>query len=86
MATKLTLKLNKRIIDRAKKYARAKRTSLSLLVEDYFKSLPEEKPSSKTNSEIELSPIVQELSGVIELPEDFDPKAEYTKYLIGKYT
>jgi hypothetical protein len=90
MTTKLTLKLNKRTIERAKKYARAKRTNLSLLVERFFKSLPEEKAkskgNSKTKSEIELSPIVKELSGIIELPEDFDPKSEYTKYLIEKYT
>jgi hypothetical protein len=82
MHTKLTLKLSKKVIDKAKGYAKSKHTSLSVLVENYFKSLAEE----KENSEKELSPIVQELSGIIELPEGFDMKKEYTKYLIEKYT
>lgn len=82
MNTKLTLKLNKNVIDMAKLYAKTKQTSLSVLVENYFKSLAEK----EENSEIELSPIVQELSGIIELPDDFDLKGKYTKYLIEKYT
>ena len=82
MNTKLTLKLNKAAIENAKSYAKSKRTSLSVLVENYFKSLAKE----DKYSESEFSPIVQELSGIIELPDDFDLKEEYTKYLIDKYT
>ncbi|MCH8069430.1 MAG: hypothetical protein IID16_09225 [Candidatus Marinimicrobia bacterium] len=81
MNTKLTLKLDKGIIDRAKLYAKDKHTSLSLLVENYFKSISEE----REETDIELSPIVQELSGIIELPKDFNLKKEYTNYLIEKY-
>ncbi len=82
MNTKLTLKLDKSAIERAKLYAKSRHTSLSALVENYFKSLAEEKQPT----EMELSPIVQELSGIIELPKDFDLKEDYTEYLIEKYT
>jgi len=82
MNTKLTLKLDKDIIERAKSFAKEKHTSLSMLVANYFKSLDEH----KDEPDLELSPIVQELSGIIELPEDFNLKEEYTDYLIEKYS
>ncbi len=82
MNTKLTLKLDKDIIEQAKIYAKNKQTSLSVLVANYFKSLADE----KLETEIELSPIVQELSGIIELPDNFDLKEDYTNYLIEKYS
>lgn len=82
MNTKLTLKLDEDIIDRAKSYAKEKHTSLSVLVANYFKSLTDD----KEEPDIELSPIVQELSGIIALPEDFNLKEEYTSYLIEKYS
>ncbi len=81
MNTKLTLKLNKEIIEKAKLYAKEKQTSLSGLVENYFKHLAKE----QENGESDLSPIVEELSGIIEIPEKFDPEEEYTNYLIEKY-
>lgn len=82
MNTKLTLKLDKDIIDKAKIYAKRRKTSLSALVENYFKFLSEEKPPPHT----EFSPIVQELSGIIELPDNFDLKEEYAEYLTRKYS
>lgn len=81
MNTKLTLKLNKDVIGKAKSYAKRRRTSLSLLVENYFKSLTTE----TENSEKDLAPIVEELSGIIEIPQDFNLKKEYVDYLIEKY-
>lgn len=80
--TKLTLKLDKNIIERAKIYAKLQKTSLSNLVENYFRSIS----SHGDNSDLDLSPIVQELSGIIDLPEDFDIKEEYAKYLTEKYS
>lgn len=82
MNTKLTLKLDKNVIERAKSYAKERHTSLSVLVANYFKSLAED----NNQQDLELSPIVQELSGIIELPEDFNLKEEYTDYLIEKYS
>jgi hypothetical protein len=34
---------------------------------------------------IDISPLVESLSGVIELDKDFDYKQMYTDYLIEKY-
>lgn len=47
MNTKLTLSLDKKVIERSKKYARAKGQSLSKLIEEYLQGL-----TSKKNSEI----------------------------------
>jgi len=82
MNTKLTLKLQKEVIDQAKIYAREHSVSLSLLVENYFRFLA----GKKQHPEFELSPTVKELSGIIDLPEDFDLKEDYTDYLTEKYS
>lgn len=82
MNTKLTLKLQKEVIDQAKIYAREHSVSLSLLVENYFRFLA----GKKQPLEFELSPTVKELSGIIDLPEDFDLKDDYTDYLTEKYS
>ena len=82
MSTKLTLSLNNDIIARAKSYAKINHTSLSVLVENYFRFLTEQKTKdSKT-----VSPLVSELSGIIDLPADFDSKEEYTNYISEKYS
>lgn len=82
MNAKLTLKLNKSAIDQAKSYAKKTNQSLSFLVEKYF-ILISEKNSSVPD---DISPIVQELSGIINLPEDFDYKSEYRNYIQEKYS
>ena len=81
MDTKLTLKLDNDVISRAKRYAQSRKTSLSKIVESYLDSVT--KPDS---DEIEITPLVQSLSGVISLPEDYDYKKDYTDYLIRKYS
>lgn len=80
MDTKLTLRLDKDVIDGVKEYAGKKNISLSKMVEKYFKSLIEKKSSKKS-----YSPLVNELSGVINLDENFDFEEEYTHYLVEKY-
>ncbi len=80
MDKKLTLSLNEQVIERAKIYAKLHQTSLSKLIESYLSSLVED----KTNNE-EITPLVESLSGVINLPEDFDLREEYTRHLIEKY-
>lgn len=60
METKLTLKLDRSVIDSAKKYAKESHKSLSRLVEDFFKSLVYE-----NNSPEEYPPLIEKLSGVI---------------------
>ncbi len=71
MNTKLTLTLEKEIIEQAKKYASEKGRSLSDMVENYFKYLTEYKTGSKTKK---LSPKVQKLRGIVKVGPDFDYK------------
>lgn len=81
MNTKLTLKLNKRAIERAKRYAHKNKQSLSVIVENYFNLISEK----ENMDEIEISPNVLELSGIIKLPEDIYLKDIYGKHLEEKY-
>lgn len=82
METKLTLRLNDRVIKRAKIYARHQRISLSKMIESYLDSVTSEKESDKKAA---ITPLVESLSGVIDLPPDYDYKKEYTDHLIEKY-
>lgn len=78
MDTKLTLKLDKKIIERAKIYASEKNVSLSKLIENMLFRITDSK-SYKS----EITPLVESLSGI--LPKiDFD-KEDYTDYLDKKY-
>ncbi len=84
MDTKLTLKLNKQVIDKAKKYAASHNKSLSRMIESYLKTLVEkEKPHS--NNDIEISPFVKSLKTGVKIPADYDYKKAYTDYLAEKY-
>ncbi|MBZ9731018.1 DUF6364 family protein [Salegentibacter sp. JZCK2] len=81
MNTKLTLKLNQEVIERAKKYASDQKLSLSKIVEAYLQSLTSEK-----NTEVlEISPFVKSISTGKKLPTDLDYKKEYTDHLLEKY-
>lgn len=80
METKLTLKLNDNSILRAKEYVSERKTSLSSIVENFFDSLTLNK-----KSDFEYSPLVNELSGIIHLNEEYDYKADYASYLEHKY-
>jgi hypothetical protein len=80
MDKKLTLSLNKSIIENAKRYAKTNNISLSKLIESYLASL-----TKRTNNEPEITPLVKSLSGVIELPSKFDEKEAYSEYLMEKY-
>ena len=81
MDTKLTLKLKKNIIDRAKKYARDRETSLSKIIENYLETI-----TSPSTPKDEISPLVKSISGVIKLPDDFNHKADYHQFLNAKYS
>ena len=77
MNTKLTLKLNQEIIERAKEYASNKKMSLSRIVEAYLQSLT----SNDDTAEFEISPFVKSISTGIEIPANLDYKKERTDYL-----
>ena len=80
MDTKLTLNLDKSVIENAKKYAKARKISLSKLIESYLASL-----IKKKSQDTEITPLVESLSGVINLDKDFDYKNGYSDYLMEKY-
>ena len=80
METKLTLRLNKRVIDRAKNYAHTHNISISKMVESYLESITKQKAVAT-----EISPLVESLSGVIKLDENFDFRKDYSNYLAEKY-
>jgi hypothetical protein len=82
METKLTLRLNDNVIERAKIYARSHRISLSKMIESYLDSITKQKEEEK---KISITPLVESLSGVINLPADFDYKKEYRDFLEEKY-
>jgi len=85
MSTKLTLTLEKDIIERAKAYAKSHKRSLSNLIEDYLKSIIEQNEVSRT--EITLTPIVKSLKGSVKVtnPENFDEKQILEDELLKKY-
>ncbi len=81
MDTKLTLKLNQRVIEKAKEYASNKKMSLSRIIETYLQSITSESESS----EFQISPFVKSIATGIEVPTDLDYKKEYSDYLMEKY-
>ncbi|RIK41326.1 MAG: antitoxin [Chloroflexi bacterium] len=66
MQTKLTLRLDKRLIDQAKHYARQRNRSLSQIVEDFFALLPATFDSSPPVAKETLPPITQSLYGLLQ--------------------
>ncbi|RLD21347.1 MAG: hypothetical protein DRI69_04240 [Bacteroidetes bacterium] len=80
MDSKLTLKLNNLVIERAKRYAKDHNQSLSKLIENYLQAITVEKDKGDT----EISPLVMSLTGVITLDDDTD-RGKYTDYLAAKY-
>lgn len=82
MDKKLTLSLNERIIEQAKVYAQNHEISLSRLIESYLSSLVDK---NEAEEEITITPLVLSLSGVVNIPNEFDYKNEYTDFLLKKY-
>ena len=80
METKLTLRLKKRVIDQAKKYANDHDTSLSKLIENYLSAITNESKSLEN-----ISPLVQSLSGVIQIDTTEESKGKYHEHLNEKY-
>lgn len=79
MNTKLTLNIDKEIIEEAKNYAKSQQVSLSKLIENYLNSL-----TSTAKKKSSVSPLVESLTGII--PNDYDEKKDYRKYIDEKYS
>ncbi|MFC0343264.1 MULTISPECIES: DUF6364 family protein [Epilithonimonas] len=83
MDSKLTLKLNENVIERAKNYASKKKVSLSRLIENYLDSITRE-----ANDDFDISPFVKSISSGKSIPADLDWKTmrdDYTNDLDKKY-
>jgi hypothetical protein len=81
MSTKLTLTVEKDVIERAKVYANKKGRSLSDLVENFLRSLVHKEPDSN-----ELSPNVKKLLGSVKVQKNFDYKKELSEAITKKYS
>lgn len=81
MTTKLTLRLNETVINKAKKTASKKGVSLSRMVEDYFKAV-----GDQGAQEVQESPVLYEISGVLSGKKDTEQlRTGYRKHLAEKY-
>jgi hypothetical protein len=85
MNTKLTLSLEKDVIEKAKIYAKGTGRSLSEMVENYFKSLVSTPNNSQDDKDNEIDPGLKKLVGIIELPKDFDVKKARDEHYKEKY-
>ncbi len=79
MTTKLTLTVERAVIEKAKVYARITGRSLSEIIESYLESLVEENEFGK------ISPKLRSLVGAVNLPKDFDEKKELSAYYLKKH-
>lgn len=82
MNTKLTLTIEKEIIERAKSYAKEKNRSLSDIIENYLKILTEKEQKNKDQK---LNPIVESLKGSFKMPKNMDYKKELRNRREEKY-
>lgn len=83
MDTKLTLKLNQEVIEKAKRYAASQNRSLSRLIETYLSSLVE--PEKDSNTKVPITPYVKSLGMKLPIPADLDERGAYREYLEEKY-
>lgn len=86
MNTKLTLTMEKDVIEKAKEFAAREGQSLSSLVENYFKHLTFDKKDEPKNKEWKPLPeSFLKLKGCLKHEGEFDYKEELTKALEEKY-
>ena len=79
MTTKLTLTVEKSIIERAKIYAKNTGRSLSELIENYLESITD------YNGDQKVSPKLKKIIGAVKLPKNFDEEKELRSYLEKKH-
>jgi hypothetical protein len=77
---KLTLSLDREIIEQAKGFARSQHKSLSKLIEMYLRQVSHPEAALQN-----VTPLVSSLSGVIDAQKLNDHKSGYADYLENKY-
>lgn len=80
MNTKLTLSIDKNTVGRAKKFARERNRSLSNLIENYLRAVTVDESVKG-----EITPLVAELSGVVDAAGIKSHRSDYAAYLADKY-
>lgn len=75
--TKLTLSVDKALVEKAREYSRRRGTSISQVVSRFLAALPEDGDGTE-----EYTPTVRRLLGIAEGGPDRD---DYHRYLIEKY-
>lgn len=80
MNAKLTLSLDRDIIEQAKEFASSQHKSLSKLIEGYLRQA-----TSSTVEQQQVTPLVARLSGVIDARKLGDHKSGYGDFLADKY-
>ncbi|HAO06907.1 MAG TPA: hypothetical protein DCQ50_07940 [Chryseobacterium sp.] len=80
MTTKLTLTIDKDVIERAKIYAKGTQRSLSEMVQKYLESCADNNIKNQKKSSA-----LQKLAGSLPLPDDFDDKKALDEYYAKKY-
>lgn len=79
MTTKLTLTVEKSIIERAKVYAKNTGRSLSEIIENYLETITQDNGTDK------LSPKLKKLVGAVKIPKNFDEEKELRSYFENKH-
>ena len=75
MNAKLTLMLDKEVIEIAKVYAKSHHTSLSKMVENFLANI------DKEHKNVEVGPLTKALSGGLNFPENTVDLKEYVRSL-----
>jgi hypothetical protein len=76
METKLTVRVSRRILENAKRYARENNTTLTELISTYLQQIPD------AVSGLDDAPIVRRLTGTVPPDVSFE---DYQKHLDEKY-
>ena len=79
MNTKLTLTVEKSIIEKAKSYAKHTGRSLSELIENYLETI------TQVETQQEMSPNLKKIVGAVKLPKNFDQQKELRSYFEKKH-
>jgi hypothetical protein len=81
MNVKLTLSMEQAVIERAKKYAREKGSSLSDIVENYLRILVQE----DGDAVMDPTPVTNSLKGSFKAPKDYNYREQLSAVLAKKY-
>lgn len=79
MTTKLTLTVEKSIIEKAKTYAKQTGRSLSEIIENYLETITSEKSNEPVSSKL------KNIIGSVKLPKNFDEEKELRAYYERKH-